>query len=666
MLSRKFIFDLVAFARWPKKSPKTFFYSSTSPNHSFLSLSLGPPDLLNSYRGSLFYLNRNDIISVRNMLSFIGSIHCYETSGKGAYRYISLLLLMKYYELKDVSVPVVFSRTVKKHGDSPAIFFEDVVWTFLDLESYSNRVARYLISQGFVPGDCVALYMENRPEYVGIWLGCAKAGIVPALINTHIVGNPLRHSIDVASASAVIYGVELSKPINEIKSLLPNIKYYESGSTTTSPEYSEISVHHGSTSDHHDQQHSAQQLSFTDDKLLHNPNCDLTSKYFDTEIKKFSTESVPPPILDKSSNFRSKLLFYYFAAGSYYLNNMGNIKDLCLYNPLPLYHSAGGLVGIGIMMVFGVRIAIRRKFSVRNFWKDCIKYNCTGAQYIGEICRYLLSSPETPEDKSHNIQLLFGNGLRPTIWNQFTERFGVTRIAEFYGSTEGNANLMNIDCKPGAVGFASRLFPSVYPVRLVRLREDGNVLRDPRTGLCVLCKPGETGEFVGKIIKNHVMRDSWFRSGDLLNMDECGWMYFIDRIGDTFRWRGENVSTIEVEAVLSNVLQQRDNIVYGVEVPGAEGRAGMAAIVGDELDLGGFLAAIKNQLPAYARPLFLRLVKSLDITGTFKLKKRCLQNEGYNPHVIQDPLYFLDTVKGVYRKLDAILYNDIMEMRCRI
>lgn len=303
---------------------------------------------------------------------------------------------------------------------------------------------------------------------------------------------------------------------------------------------------------------------------------------------------------------------------------LSSIKNPVFYNPLPLYHSAGGTVGIGLMMVFGVTIVIRKKFSVRNFWKDCCDHNCNGAQYIGEICRYLLSAAETPEERQHQVEVMYGNGLRPQIWNEVVERFGIKRVGEFYGATEGNSSVLNIDGVPGSVGFTSVLLPFVYPVRLIRVDEEGDVLRD-KNGLCVLCQPGEPGEFVGKIIPNHTSRgfdgyvdkraterkivnnvlkkgDMWFRSGDLLSMDEFGWMYFVDRLGDTFRcvilmsycrseivdddeafrdilvhlhnisvlhphrWKGENVSTMEVEAVLSGVLDQQDSIVYGVEV----------------------------------------------------------------------------------------------------
>jgi len=595
---------------------------------------------------------------------------------RGAFRYIRLLLLVYYYQKLNLTVPQAFAKTVKRHESKTAIIFEGEEWTFKDLEDYSNRVANYFLRAGYKPGQCVALFMENRPEYVGLWLGCSKIGLVPALINSNLAGQSLLHSINAACARGMIFGGEYLEIVKELESSLSDVELFASGGGDST------------------------KLLVQDDSSI----VDL-----DIEIVNSSVEAVPQSV-QTCTNFNDKLLyiftsgttglpkaaviknsrFYFYCAGMYYLGDLASLPNLVLYDPLPLYHSAGGIVGIGLMMVFGSTVVIRKKFSVRNFWKDCCKYNCNAAQYIGEICRYLLSAPETPEERRHNVQLMFGNGLRPQIWDLFVRRFNIKRVGEFYGATEGNSSVINIDGKHGAVGFTSVLFPFVYPVRLVKVNENGDVMRD-KNGLCVLCKPGEPGEFIGKIVKNHPSRgfdgyvdkeatqkkiahdvmcmgDMWFRSGDLLIMDEFGWMYFVDRMGDTFRWRGENVSTFEVEAVLSTVLQQPDTIVYGVEVPGNEGRCGMACIVRPSggLDLASFLAAVKKQLPSYATPIFLRLVQHLDLTGTFKLKKIVMQQEGYNPNVIQDQMFFLDTVKGVYRQLDKCLYNDIIEMRCRL
>jgi len=617
---------------------------------------------------------------------------------RGALRYLKLLFFVYQCQKRNVTVPKAFSRVAAKHPTKPALLYENTSWSFGELERYSNRVANYLVSRGYGPGDCVAIFMENRPEYVAVWLGCTKVGVLPALINSNLQGNPLIHSIKSASAQGLIYGTELAKAVCDVQPQLGQglHLFYSTDSVMVTSSDSSCDVTNNSVQ-------QQQSVILKEDSQPRHID-------FDSEIRKSSPDS-PPKHVTQQLKFTDKLLyiytsgttglpkaavikhsrFYFYCAGMYYLNNLGSFGDLRVYDPLPLYHSAGGVVGIGLMMVFGSTVAIRKKFSVRNFWKDCVNFNCNGAQYIGEICRYLLSAPETPEEKRHSVQIMFGNGLRPQIWEQFTQRFAIPRIGEFYGATEGNSNVLNIDSKPGSVGFASVLFPFVYPVRLIRVDENGDVVRDAKTGCAVVCKPGETGEFVGKIVKNHPSRgfdgyvdkaatekkicndvlrkgDMWFRSGDLLNMDQFGWMYFVDRMGDTYRWRGENVSTIEVEAVLSNVLNQQDTIVYGVEVPGVEGRAGMAAIVEPSggLDLKTFLSAIKNQLPSYATPIFIRFVQHLDITGTFKIKKMDLQREGFNPHVIEDRMFFYDVAKGAYRQLDACLYNDIVEMRCRL
>jgi len=618
----------------------------------------------------------------------------YHTLGRdlrGAYRYLRLLFLVYTHQKRDMTVPKVFSKVAASRPNKAALLYESSTWTFNDLEVYSNRVANYLTSvRGFKKGDCVALFMENRPEYIGIWLGCTKVGVLPALINSNLQGNPLIHSIKSAAATGLIYGSELSHAVRDVAQ---DVTRHVGTELFVSADSVVVAAAAPATHD------NAQEVK-------------LKAVDFDRGVSGASA-SPPPKHLTDQLHFTDKLLyiytsgttglpkaavikhsrFYFYCAGMYYLNNLGGLAsgDLRVYDPLPLYHSAGGVVGIGLMMVFGATVAIRRKFSVRNFWKDCVNFKCNGAQYIGEICRYLLSAPETPEEKRHSVEIMFGNGLRPQIWQQFTQRFAIPRIGEFYGATEGNSNVLNTESRPGSVGFASVLFPFVYPVRLIRVDESGDVVRDPKTGCAVVCRPHETGEFVGKIVKGHPSRgfdgyvdkaatekkickdvlrkgDMWFRSGDLLTMDEFGWMYFVDRMGDTYRWRGENVSTIEVEAVLSNVLNQQDTIVYGVEVPGVEGRAGMAAIVepSDGLDLKSFLSAVKNQLPSYATPIFLRLVQNLDITGTFKMKKIDLQREGFNPQVIEDRMFFYDVVKGAYRQLDACLYNDIVEMRCRL
>ncbi|XP_043323213.1 long-chain fatty acid transport protein 1 isoform X3 [Cervus canadensis] len=366
-----------------------------------------------------------------------------------------------------------------------------------------------------------------------------------------------------------------------------------------------------------------------------------------------------------------------------------------LYDCLPLYHSAGNIVGVGQCLIYGLTVVLRKKFSASRFWDDCVKYNCTVVQYIGEICRYLLKQPVREAEGRHRVRLAVGNGLRPSIWEEFTERFGVRQIGEFYGATECNCSIANMDGKGssltglapsqvGSCGFNSRILPHVYPIRLVKVNEDTMELLRDAQGLCIPCQTGEPGLLVGQINQQDPLRrfdgyisesatskkiahsvfrkgDSAYLSGDVLVMDELGYMYFRDRSGDTFRWRGENVSTTEVEGVLSRLLGQTDVAVYGVAVPGVEGKAGMAAIADPhgQLSPNALYEELQKVLAPYARPIFLRLLPQVDTTGTFKIQKTRLQHEGFDPRQTSDRLFFLDLKQGHYLPLDQGVYTRI-------
>jgi len=383
---------------------------------------------------------------------------------------------------------------------------------------------------------------------------------------------------------------------------------------------------------------------------------------------------------------------YLFA--SYCLFCMGMVtEDDVLYSALPMYHTAGVAVCLGNTLTEGLTTVTRTKFSASRFWKDCVDHNVTCAQYIGEIARYLHSTPEYPEEKQHKLRMMFGNGLRPQIWADFTQRFNIKQINEFYGSTEGNCNCGNFSNRVGAVGFISVIFPGLLPMGIVRVCDlTGEPLRDPVTGLAVPCETGQPGELIGKIERGHpvrdfhgyadenatkqkIMKDVWrkgdlgFRSGDIFVMDEFGWLYFRDRVGDTFRWKGENVSTTEVEAVVSSVMKLRDCVVYGVEVAGCEGRAGMAALPREGLtddSFGQLFRQLQERLPQYARPVFLRLVDKIDMTATFKLKKRDLQKEGFDPSQLPDPVLMVDVEAATYLPLQQHQYTNIVNGNIKV
>ncbi|EYB83660.1 hypothetical protein Y032_0331g2714 [Ancylostoma ceylanicum] len=351
-----------------------------------------------------------------------------------------------------------------------------------------------------------------------------------------------------------------------------------------------------------------------------------------------------------------------------------------IYVCLPLYHTSAGVLGIGQTILHGATCVIRGKFSARNFWKDCVMKKCTVSQYIGELLRYLLLTEKSPFEENHNVRLLIGNGLRPAIWREFQERFKVERIAEFYGSTEGTSNLINIDGKEGSCGFMTiiGIAAPIYPIRLFKVDEaTGELIRDER-GYCIPIRPGESGILACTIRKNNPLyhfegyvddaetqkkviqeplpgSDPVFLSGDILYWDRLGYFYFKDRIGDTFRWKGENVSTTQVEAVLQGLAGVQECTVYGVEVPGCEGRAGMAAIaqssgVPTRLLLTVLYQRFTSALPAYAVPCFVRITEDIDKTATFKMKKSALQSLGIS-NSSGSTVYYLDHSNKTYTEL---------------
>jgi fatty-acyl-CoA synthase len=334
---------------------------------------------------------------------------------------------------------------------------------------------------------------------------------------------------------------------------------------------------------------------------------------------------------------------------------------------------------VGLAFFSGGALIIKRKFSVHEFWPDIHRHGATMFQYVGELCRYLINAPPSPLDKGHRIRAITGNGLSASIWREFQARFAIPRIVEFYGATESNVSMLNYDGTVGAVGRVPDYSEKLLPARVIRFNVETEMpVRGP-DGLCIECGPTEVGEAIGGMSKRagrefegytnradsdkKMLRDVfekgdiWFRTGDLMRRDEHGYFYFVDRIGDTFRWKGENVATSEVAAALGRVPGIQEANVYGVHVPGAEGRAGMAALVVDkDFAVSGLADAIKPRLASYARPLFLRLTPALDVTGTFKQRKVDLVRDGFDPATIRDPLYWLNPASGAYETLTPEAY----------
>ena len=362
-----------------------------------------------------------------------------------------------------------------------------------------------------------------------------------------------------------------------------------------------------------------------------------------------------------------------------------------MYNCLPMYHSVGGVLATGAVLVGGGSVVISGKFSAHQFWNDVIRWDCTLFQYIGELCRYLLHADAPPHETEHRIRMCCGNGLRLDVWDEFKRRFRIPRILEFYASTEGNVSLFNVDGKPGAIGRIPSFLAHRAPMALVKFDFDtGEPVRNAQ-GVCLRCAPNEVGEAIGKVprgpsnftsrfegytsqeaTEKKILRDvfepgdAWFRTGDLMRKDEQGYFYFVDRIGDTFRWKGENVSTTEVTQTIAACPGVIDAVVYGVTVPGTEGRAGMAAVVvSPTFDLIAFRQRLAR-LPEYARPLFLRVRGEIETTATFKPKTLDLSREGYDPVTIGDAIYFDDVKRHAFVRLDKALYDRIQTGQVRL
>lgn len=357
---------------------------------------------------------------------------------------------------------------------------------------------------------------------------------------------------------------------------------------------------------------------------------------------------------------------------------------------LPLYHATGGLCGVGCALSFGGALIIRDRFSATNFWPDAVRFKATLFMYVGELCRFLVNSPETEAEKRHTLRCAIGNGMRRDVWDAFQARFALPQIIEFYGSTEGNVGLVNTDNTPGAVGRVPNYLRHRFNIDLVRFDMEAETPMRGEDGFCIQCKPGEVGEAIGRIdtrdprfrfdgygnkddTEKKILRDvyekgdAWFRTGDLMTRDRLGYYYFVDRVGDTFRWKSENVSTGEVaEAFSVDGIEQAN--VYGVEVKGHSGRAGMAALVlaEGEVDFDALHAHVHATLPAFARPLFLRLQRQTDTTGTFKFRKVDLVKEGFDPAKISDTILFDHPVEKRYVPLTPELYEQIQSGALRV
>ena len=546
-----------------------------------------------------------------------------------------------------------FEEAVDKFPDNIALEDEHRSLTYRDLDGMANRYAHWARSRNLRRTDVIGLVMTNRAEYIAAWMGFAKAGIATALINTNLTGHALAHCLNIAGVAVVVADEETWRNCEEARPFVSRTMMLWVLGLNDADEVSERrgldnAVRSGS--------------SVRPNRAIRDG---ITNR--DTALYIYTSGTTGMPKAARIHHARARTYMRAFAGCT-----ESTPTDRIL-NVLPLYHSTGGLVGVGPALLNGGRLILRRKFSASSFWTDVNTSGATMFVYIGELCRYLVNCPPQDSERGHKIRLAFGNGLRPDVWPDFQSRFAIPQILEFYGSTEGNVSLFNFDGKQGAIGRVPKFLKKQINIRLVAFDVDSEQPIRNASGLVSEASVGEIGEAIGRISDDirhdfsgyadkaasekkiltdvFVRGDRWFRTGDLMRQDSEGYFYFVDRIGDTFRWKGENVSTAEVEQRLVDAPGVKEVIAYGVPVPGADGKAGMVTLVVEgRFSAKEFAAWADEQLPPYARPVFVRLAKTLETTGTFKYRKVDLVAEGFNPEKI-DGQVFVRGGKSGYTKL---------------
>lgn len=564
------------------------------------------------------------------------------------------------------SMSSLLQANAKQYPNDISLLCEDETITWSELNTRANRIAHQLKAQGIGKGDRVSLFMQNRIEFVVCLFGICKLGAIAALVNTNLTRTPLVHCINLIESRKCIFGEELIEPLNEIRDEVElddgtDFLYVVDQDRSPPPNWA---VRIDST----DAATESTDLAETDAITL-----GQTALYLFTS----GTTGLP-----KAAIVSHKRILYGARMSSELILRMK--KSDRMYNCLPLYHGTSFIIGFAAVLHKGASMVIRRRLSVSAFWDDIRKYHCTSFVYIGEFIRYLLSKPVSPEDANNPVERIIGNGLRPDIWMEFKDRFKIPRIGEFYTASEGNGGFANIFNKNCTVGLG------IAPIALAAYDVANDEIIRSEDGFCVEVNPGEPGlllirvteasQFEGytsaeatekKLLRNVLEEgDIYFNSGDLMKEVKVGFSYgkkhyqFVDRVGDTFRWKSENVSTSEVGEIINSFSQVQLASVYGVQIPATDGRAGMASIVFNEdvtdVDWAGLSNHVINSLPSYARPIFIRVIKELPTTTTHKLQKNDLREQAYHLDKVTDEILVMKPGESVYAVLDDDYYHQIV------
>ncbi len=570
------------------------------------------------------------------------------------------------------NVAILIEKHAKEYPNDAALLFEDERYTHKEYNEWCNRYANYFQKKvGLNKGDIAVVFITNRPEMMFTIFGLSKIGVISSLINTKQRSNSLVHSINIDPGKVFIIGEELIEAFEDIRQDLKlseeqsNHLYFvpDNGDVKKPDEFQNL-------------------LDLVKNEDISNPPTSKTLQAKDPYAYIFTSGTTGLPkaaIITHGHTYDCSIYFADTVVGF-------DHKDV-IYVTTPLFHSHAIQVAYAAALRYGSTIALRRKFSASKFWDDAIKFKATSFNYIGEICRYLYNQPEKPTDRKHYIKKIVGNGLRNEMWRDFKKRFGIKQIFEFYGATEKNspnlANRFNLNC---TVGF------TLNPYAIVKYDLDTNEPIRDENGYMIRVKEGKAGLLIAQIItddfyiytnknanEKKIFRnvfeegDIFFNTGDLIKEIRIfkkiyKHAQFVDRIGDTFRWKGENVSTEEVEAVINDFDQVEMSCVYGVLIPNTEGRAGMVSLITNsksinDFNFSKFYSMLQDCLPEYAIPKFIRFTPKLITTATLKIQKGNLKKESFNLEKIEDSLYILLPNSSGYELMTKEIYNRILNSK---
>ena len=556
---------------------------------------------------------------------------------------------------------ILIEQHAENNSNEPALFFRDNSWSWQALNQESNKISNYFLKIGVKPGNTIAMMIENSPEFLFLTTGINKIQGITSLININQRKKALIHVFKISEPKWIVIDGDSLSAFNEV---FKELKFDENNVFVIN---NPNEIKHDFISIHKDLESISKA----------NPNTTYNSYLGDMCMYIFTSGTTGLPKAALQNNARLLNPFGYLA--------LDLTQNDVIYSPLPLYHSHAMVNGWGSVIHGGCAFVIRKRFSASEFWKDIKKYGVTCFLYIGELPRYLLNRPKSEYVKNTTLKKMLGLGLRKDIWEEFKSRFHINHVLEFYGATDGAGGLFNIEEIPGMIG---RINTPGY-IEIVKIDEETGEFFKDENNFYIKCTPGETGMMIVKIeetsnflgykdenkTEERVLRkvfkleDIYFNTGDLVTLHKDNWVSFADRYGDTFRWKGENVATLEVESIINCFDNIENSTVYGVEIPNSEGKAGMASIkLNDKhsFNLTEFSQFVSKNLPRYAIPIFIRVNDSFEFTGTHKLRKVNLRKQGYDVNEIKDRIYFWDSISDSYKMFDREKYQNLMNSRIRL